>query len=134
MSSTIDKLAWVRVENGRVLCACSRGKDLYYVPGGKRDPGESDAQALIREVSEELTVRLKPESIAYYGTFQAQAHGKPEGVMVQMTCYTADYEGTLVPASEVAEIAWLSYAERDRVSGAGQLIFDHLKEKGLLGA
>lgn len=132
MASVIDKLAWVRVENGRVLCACSQGKDRYYLPGGKRDPSETDAEALLREVTEELTVRLRPETIAYLGTFQAQAHGKPEGVMVQMTCYTADYEGTLTPASEVAEIAWLGYAERDKVSVAGQIIFDYLKEKGLL--
>ena len=51
----IDKLAWLRIENGRVLCTRSRGKDAFFLPGGKRESGESDEAELIREVREELT-------------------------------------------------------------------------------
>lgn len=132
VSTIIDKMAWVRIENGRVLCACSKGKDSYYMPGGKREPGETDQQTLLREIEEELSVRVKPETIAYFGTFEAQAHGKAEGTVVKMTCYTADYEGTLTPASEIGEIAWLTYADRERVSPVVQMIFDQLHQQKLL--
>jgi hypothetical protein len=49
-----------------------------------------------------------------------------------MTCYAADYQGTLRPASEIEEIVWLTYADRPRVSPVDQVIFDHLRSAGQL--
>ncbi|OPH57664.1 DNA mismatch repair protein MutT [Paenibacillus ferrarius] len=128
MSTIIDKIAWIHVVDGQILCARSHGKELYYIPGGKRDPGESDHETLVREIDEELSVRIKPETIAYVGTFEAQADGKSEGTFVKMTCYTADFEGELRPASEIAELVWLNAEETDRVSLVCRLIFDKLRE------
>ncbi|MDY7227172.1 NUDIX hydrolase [Hyalangium rubrum] len=124
----IDKLAWIRVANGRILGARSKGKDTYYLPGGKREPGETDIEALSREVEEELSVRIKPETASLFGTFEAQAHGKPEGVRVRMTCYLAEFDGELRPASEIEELVWLTYQDRERVSLVSQIIFDKLHE------
>lgn len=130
---SIDKVAWVRLEGGRILSTRSRGKDVFYLPGGKREPGESDVQTLVREIREELTVAIVPGSAAHLGTFEAQAHGHAVGTLVRMTCYTADYRGTLAPDNEIAEVSWLSYVDRDRVSPVDQLIFDHLHQAGQLG-
>ncbi|MEV4544509.1 hypothetical protein AB0J99_23195, partial [Micromonospora echinaurantiaca] len=42
-------------------------------------------------------------------------------------CQSAEYRGrTLRAASEIAEVGWLGYADRHRVSPVDQLIFDHL--------
>ena len=128
MTTTIDKVAWVHVVNGRILSARSKGKDTYYFPGGKRDPGETDTDTLLREIQEELSVRIKPETVSHFGTFEAQAHDKAEGVRVRITCYAAEFEGELRPASEIAELAWLTYDDRARVSPVSQLIFDRLRE------
>lgn len=130
--ATIDKLAWVRVEGRRVLSARSRGKDVYFLPGGKREPGESDEEALIREVREELSVALNSDTLRPLHVFEAQAHGQPEGVVVRMTCFTGEYEGELRPAAEIEEVAWLSYADRPRVSLVGQIIFDWLHGRDLV--
>lgn len=132
MTTTIDKIAWIHVENGQLLCARSKGKDLYYIPGGKREPGESDSDTLVREVEEELSVRIKSETISHFGTFEAGAHGKSEGVIVKMTCYAAEFEGELNPAAEIEELAWLNYSDRDHVSSVSKLIFDKLHEMKLL--
>ena len=132
MSTIIDKIAWIYIENGQILCARSNGKDTYYLPGGKREAGETDEETLVREIEEEISVRIIPASITYYGTFEAEAHGKAEGVTVKMSCYIADYEGTLTPASEIEELSWLSYSDRDRVSVVTQIIFDQLHEHNLL--
>ncbi|MEU5726618.1 NUDIX domain-containing protein [Micromonospora sp. NPDC047738] len=128
----IDKVAWIRIEDGRVLCARSRGKDVWYLPGGKREPGETDLETLAREIAEELGVAIVPESAVPVGTFTAQAHGRAVGTLVRMTCYAADYRGTLRPASEIEELAWLGYADRHRVSPANQLVFEHLRSTGAL--
>jgi 8-oxo-dGTP diphosphatase len=128
----IDKIAWIRLQDGKILSTRSRGKDVYYIPGGKREPGETDVQTLVREIREELDVAIAPGSAAHVGTFQAQAHGHAAGIAVRMTCYTADYQGTLAPSSEVDELIWLTYADRDRVSPVDQLIFDHLHQNSQL--
>ena len=70
--------------------------------------------------------------IHIYGVFQAQAHGKAEGVLVKMTCYTAEFSGTPRPGSEIAELAWLDSSGLERVSPVDKLIFADLREKGLL--
>ena len=128
----IDKIAWLHLQNGQVLSTRSHGKDRYYFPGGKREAGETDQQTLLREIEEELTVTLDPGTLQYAGTFEAPAHGHPAGVLVRMTCYYARYTGTLQPAAEIAELVWLSYRHRPQVSAVDQLIFDWLKEQGLL--
>jgi 8-oxo-dGTP diphosphatase len=129
----IDKIAWLHLHGGQLLSTRSRGKDRYYLPGGKREPGETDAQTLLREIQEELTVALDPTSLVYAGTFEAPAHGHPAGVLVRMTCYWAPrYTGTLQPAAEIEEVVWLRYRHRPEVSAVDQLIFDWLREQGLL--
>lgn len=128
----IDKLAFIEMRDRKVLETRSRGKDTWYIPGGKREKDETDQQALIREMKEELLVDLIPETIELYGTFEAQAHGKPEGTTVRMACYTAKYNGTLTPNAEVEEMDWFDYAKRNMVSPVDQLIFDDLRSKNLL--
>lgn len=127
----IDKIAWLHPVDGRILSTRSRGKEVFYLPGGKREPGETDTETLIREIHEELDVAITPQSIAAAGVFEAEAHGHA-GTLVRMTCYTADYTGTLTASSEIDEIVWLTYADRDRVSAVDKIIFDHLHETGVL--
>lgn len=129
---TIDKIAWLELANGQILSTRSKGKTVYYLPGGKREPGESDIDTLVREINEELAVKIAPETATHEGTFTAQAHGHPEGVAVQLICYSAHHEGTPTASSEIAEVRWLQYKDRPLVSPVDQLIFDHLHKTGRL--
>jgi 8-oxo-dGTP pyrophosphatase MutT (NUDIX family) len=128
----IDKLALLYLKNGKILCTMSKGKDTWYLPGGKRETGENDEQALRREVREELNVELVDGTITYYGTFSAQAHGKPEGTLVQMTCYTAELSGEPVASSEIERIEFHGYHDDITKSPVDYLIFEDLFEKSLL--
>jgi 8-oxo-dGTP pyrophosphatase MutT (NUDIX family) len=130
--ATIDKIAWILLESGRILSTRSYDKDIYYLPGGKREFGETDLQTLVREISEELAVTIVPDSAVHIGTFETQADEHPTGEVVRMTCYSADYLGTPTASSEVDETVWLSYADRDQVSQVDQLVFDHLHHEGAL--
>ena len=130
--TVIDKVAFLYLQDGKILSTRSKGKDKYYIPGGKREAGESDIEALVREVKEELSVDIIESSAKLYGVFEAQAHGKAEGVIVKMTCYTAEFTGELKADSEIAEIVWLTTADIETVSPVDKLIFADLKQKGLL--
>lgn len=132
MRNPIDTVAWVLVEDGRILCVRSRGKDVFYIPGGKRESGETELDALVREINEELAVDLVPESVRHFGTYRARAHAQADGVEVLMSCYTADYLGTPTASSEIEELDWLGYADRRLVAPVDQLLFDDLLADGQL--
>jgi 8-oxo-dGTP diphosphatase len=110
-ANLIETVAYIHIQDNKILLVKSHGKDAFYMPGGKREPGEDDTAALIREVKEELTVDLHPASIKHFGEFQAQAYGKPDGVTVQISCYFGEHQGTLKANAEIEEIAFFSYDE-----------------------
>src|SRR3989344_4689214 len=128
----IDKLAWIHIKDKKILSTRSRGKDTYYIPGGKRDGQETDQEALIREIKEELTVDIIPETIKSVGTFEAQAHGKPEGLVVRIIFYSADLAGKINPAAEIEEVVWLNHKDKEKSSPVDKIIFDYLAEKQLI--
>ncbi|MGR5129876.1 NUDIX hydrolase [Photobacterium swingsii] len=107
MDKVIDKLAWLYIRDGKLLTVRSKGKTLFYLPGGKRELGETDEQALIREIKEEISVDLVSDTIKYVDTFTAQADGKDDGVFVQLTCYVAEYSGELSPDAEIEELKFV---------------------------
>ena len=131
-TNVIDKLAWLHIVDRRLLMARSRGRSLCYLPGGKREPGESDAQALQREIREELTVDLCADTLQPVGVFRAQADGQAEGVEVALSCYRGEYRGTLAAAAEIEALVWLRHADRELCSPAGQLVLDWARRQDLI--
>lgn len=126
-----EKVAWVLVRDGRVLVTRNRGVDVFYFPGGKREPGESDAETLAREIAEELQSRVDTATMVHVGTFETRRDydGLTE---FRMICYTAEYTGPLVASREIAESAWFGYGDRARVSAVDQMVFDVLHASGQL--
>lgn len=132
----IDVLAWVCVRDSRLLATRTRGNTVFYAPGGKRQAGESDWQALSREVSEELGITLNAETLALVDVVQAPAHGQPGGTLVRMTCYAAEAVGgisqisTISGRAEVAEVAWLGRSDRARCAPAVIALLERLHALG----
>ena len=132
MKKEIDKLAWLYIRDGKLLSARSKNKTLFYIPGGKRELNESDQQALVREIKEEISVDLLPETIKYAETFKAKADGKSSDTIVKMTCYFADFEGSLKADAEIEEIDFIGYKDKDLCSLASIKIMQWLKNEKLL--
>lgn len=105
---------------------------MYYVPGGKREKGESDQQALIREIKEELAVELTPSTIKYVNTFKAQAHDKAHGVAVKITCYSADFSGEITANAEIEEVTWLDLDDQEKCSPVTKVIMEWLKSESTI--
>ena len=127
-----DKIALVHIEDRKVLLALNKGSDKWYLPGGQREPGETDEETLIREVKEELNVDIIPETANYHDVLEAQGHGAPEGKMTRVTCYTASFLGELKASSEIARIAFFSYSQKDLTSAPTQLLLNNLKTKDVI--
>ncbi len=112
--------------------ARSHGKRLFYVPGGKRERGESDETALAREIREELDCDVVADSLQPAGAFEAEADGKSDGTRVRVTCYFGDIGSKPRPAAEIAELAWFAHADIERCSLAGRHILDALRRNDLI--
>lgn len=78
---------------------------LWEFPGGKVEPGEGPAAALVREIAEELSVTIAIDDLAPL-TFAANpgAEGVRPLVLLLYTC--ARWEGTPLPEPG-AELQWL---------------------------
>ena len=132
MADLIDKIAWIHLEERRLLVARNTGRERFYLPGGKREPGESDVETLVRELDEELAVAVAPETALHVGTFEAPADARTDGLLVRLTCYTAVHTGRLAPSREVEELAWVTAADGDRVSAVDRLVLAHLHDADLI--
>lgn len=125
----IDKLGLILIQDGKVLMVKSANSDRLLLPGGKREKGESDIEALKREIREEISVELVDESIKLFGLFEGQAHGKPEGTLLRITAYEAQVLGELAPASEIQALEWVGLDEVEKVSQVGRDILKAIKTK-----
>ncbi|NVI87216.1 NUDIX domain-containing protein [Actinomadura sp. BRA 177] len=130
----LDVVAWVQVWDGRMLAVRSRGRDLLYLPGGKREPGEDDWSALSREVREELALELDRASFQELGVIWAPAHDQPDFAHVRMACFTASYQGAMTPAGEVDEYAYVGRDDRHLLAPASQAALDLADKHGLLSS
>ncbi|MEV6137777.1 NUDIX domain-containing protein [Nocardia sp. NPDC051990] len=125
----LTSVAWLCVENGRLLAVRTEGRDAFYLPGGKPEPGETLAGALVREVREEVGVELEAHRITPVVTITAPAHGRP-GTLVEMHCFHAPGHGTPAPAAEIAEMAWLGPDDGHLCAPAVVRALHHLTEVG----
>ncbi|MGP4019214.1 NUDIX hydrolase [Saccharopolyspora sp. 5N708] len=113
MSSAAEQLiravGLVRFVDRRLLLVRADYQIAFYLPGGKIDPGETEVQALHREVREELGVGMV--GAEFFGRYVTDAVGQGDGVRVELSCYAGELDGLPRPAAEIAELAWLTRAE-----------------------
>jgi 8-oxo-dGTP pyrophosphatase MutT (NUDIX family) len=132
MIKIIDKIAWIHTKDGKILSTLSRGKSVFYIPGGKREENETDEQTLVREIKEELDVDIVLDTVEYLGVYEAQSDGAEEGVKVKMTSYIGDYVGELKASSEIERFEWLSMSDIKKVSAVDKIIYLDLFSRGLI--
>jgi 8-oxo-dGTP diphosphatase len=102
----------VIVRDGRLLVVSKQAApDVFYIPGGKPDPGEDLETALVRELAEELgVVPVNPRRLQV-----VEAVAALEGVPMVMTVYEVEIAGVPRPAAELAAMRWVTGHEPDLV-------------------
>jgi ADP-ribose pyrophosphatase YjhB (NUDIX family) len=104
------------VRDGKVLIvrrARPPAKDIYTLPGGVVEAGETLHEAVVREVREELALTIEPLKLAgHREAIKRCADGRVERHFVIM-CFAARLvSGTPTPSDdEVAEVLWCRPAE-----------------------
>lgn len=110
--------AIVRDEQGRVLFQRRSDNGLWSLPAGTIDPGESPAQAIVREVYEETGLHVQPTSIlgVYGGDRQGFRVTYPNGDELEsvVIVFAAEVLGGKLEAidGESAELRYIDPAQR----------------------
>jgi len=120
------------IRDRRVLMVTARGRDVWFMPGGKIDPGESETDAAAREAWEEVAVRLDPAALRPLFTVHIQAHGEPDGRLVRMSVFGAETAAEPSASAEVSAVHWASTADQQRCPPAGVEVLRRLHAADLI--
>lgn len=124
------------IRERRVLMVTARERDVFYMPGGKIDKGESVADAAAREAHEEVSISLSPADLTELFVVTTQAHGEPEGRLVRMHVFGVDAavaaSVTPTPSAEVSALHWVTAADADRCPPAGAEVLQRLHALALI--
>ena len=93
-------------DRGRLLLVRKRGTSMLMQPGGKPEPGESAAEALARELEEELGIAPDPAGFEYLGRFDADAANE-RGHVVEAEMFLVRVDAPVTAAAEIEEFAWV---------------------------
>ncbi|MFD6138935.1 NUDIX domain-containing protein [Promicromonospora sp. NPDC060271] len=102
----------VERSDGRHLLVRKRGTQTFMQVGGKIEPGEEPLAALVREVEEEVGLRLDPADIESLGRFGAPAANEPDHVVDAHVYQVRLRPGTEVAVrAEIEELVWIDPAD-----------------------
>lgn len=99
--------AIIRDEAGRFLLVRKRGSAIFFQPGGKIDPGEDAQTCLLREIEEELGLRVDPAQLRYAAAMSAPAANELDATVEAELFHLVLREGQQpVASSEIEELLW----------------------------
>ncbi|RMI08652.1 NUDIX hydrolase [Cellulomonas triticagri] len=93
--------------HGRWLLVRKQGTSAYMQVGGKIEPGEEPAAALVREIGEEIAAAVRPEQVRDLGPRDAPAANEP-GHRLEAHVFAVDGITSAVPTAEIAEAVWVT--------------------------
>lgn len=124
----IYKASGIIVENRKVLATRSKNKSFYIQPGGKLEAGETEIEAVIRELNEEMGITVTENDLEKIGDYYAQAAGQA-GSRLKLAAYLVkSYVGSPQPQAEVEEIRGFNSTKPEGVELASILEHDIIPE------
>ena len=132
---TLITAGLVVVRDRKLLLAFSNNKKAFYLPGGKTDEGETTAEALVREIREELNVALDPGALQFYMHVEALAFGEKEATLMKQDCFRADLPVMPSPAAEIGDLRYFDtrhYQQEPQQVPGVITVMQQLKKDGLI--
>ena len=102
--------ALIRNAAGQVLLVRKQNTRAFMQPGGKIDAGETSVGALLRELEEELGLKLRGADLSFLGHFEAEAaHEAATRIAADLYALQEPIaDQAAQPAQEIAEVIWVN--------------------------
>lgn len=107
MTKPVRTVSLATFSLGRLLIVKSRKHNVWTLPGGKIEEGESEIGALRRECMEELCVKLA--GVRLLKDFSGV--GPTSGLQITTAVFTAKTKGVIVPSDEIEQYTWIDKGE-----------------------
>ncbi|MEJ2044269.1 MAG: NUDIX domain-containing protein [Reinekea sp.] len=112
----MKKSAGIIIKDKSLLVLRTRGKDMYFAPGGKPEINESIEDALIRELNEEIGISISKSDISPYGVFSAPAAGNEDIVLTMSVFWVDGHWENLLPCNEIEELLWVNSKNINKIT------------------
>lgn len=131
----IYKAAGIIIRDRKLLVERSYGKTIFIAPGGSIEEGETEKQALTRELMEEFRITVAEEDLEEFGRYEAPAAGQEHRIVHMVVFLVKGFQGEPTPDNEVEEIAWVNSSNEQKLPLGS--IFEHsvmpqLVQRGLI--
>jgi 8-oxo-dGTP diphosphatase len=93
--------------DGRLLLVRKRGTDRFMQAGGKPEAGETARAALVRELEEELGLRIAEDDLDPIGAFVTDAANEA-GHRLEAEVFRLEVAVPVEPRAEIEELRWLT--------------------------
>ena len=103
-ASLVVVAAAIVADRGLLLVSKQAAPDVFFLPGGKPEHGETEAACLSREIAEELDASVETSRLFAVVSGVAALEGMP----LEMTVYLTTLDGEPRAASEIAALMWFS--------------------------
>ncbi|MGW8380185.1 NUDIX domain-containing protein [Streptomyces sp. ODS28] len=126
--------AVVRNNQGDLLLIHKTDNDLWALPGGGHDVGESVSETVVREVQEETGIKVSVKRVTGLYTDPQHVMAYDDGEVRQQfsICFAAEpVSGELRTSSESKEVRWVSPSDLDalNIHPSMRLRIDHGMEE-----
>lgn len=99
-------------EADRLLVVRKRGTQMFMLPGGKAERGETPMETVLRELHEELGLTLDADHLRHLGHFQAQAANEPDHE-VRAEVFVGRLSQAVGIRAEIEESCWIELGSDD---------------------
>jgi len=135
MKIDILKAGGILIENKRLLIARKKGESHFIALGGRIEKGETPKQALIRELKEEVCIKVREKDLKEFGTFTHPVFYDTARTIKMHVFTVSTWEGELKASNEIEEIRFVNSKEAKEItigSIVAEEVVPRLKNKGLI--
>ncbi len=112
----LHKAGGLLIQDRKFMLEKHGGKEIYIIPGGKLEEGETAQKALIRELQEEFAILVKEEDLETLESFSSPAVHTPDKIVRIDTFLVKKWSGEITLHDGIEGVTWVNSTTINEIS------------------